>query len=96
MGLQRQNKDIRPTPKSTQQAFETICRLYYITLQRQGGGVKMTSNGNTAQKLIIKNFIKETNEATKAKVFLQSLEETTNGEQMKTIEAIAKKFNIKI
>ena len=56
----------------------------------------MTSNGNTAHKLLIKNFIKETNEATKAKAFLQSLEETTNGEQMKTIEAIAKKFNIKI
>ena len=56
----------------------------------------MTSNGNTAHKLIIKNFIKETNEATKSKVFLQSLEETTNGEQIKTIEAIAKKFNIEI
>ena len=54
----------------------------------------MTSNGNAAQKLIIKNFIKETNEATKAKVFLQSLEETTNAEQIKTIEAIAKKFKI--
>lgn len=56
----------------------------------------MTSNGNTAQKLIIKNFIKETNEATKAKVFLKSLEEATNGEQMRTIGAIAKKFNIEI
>ena len=56
----------------------------------------MTSNGNTANKLIIKNFIKETNEATKVKVFLQSLEETTNGEQIRTIEAIVKKFNVKI
>ena len=56
----------------------------------------MTSNGNTSHKLIIKNFIKETNEATKAKVFLQSLKETANGEQIKTIEAIAKKFNIEI
>lgn len=56
----------------------------------------MTSNGNTAHKLLIKNFINETNEATKAKVFLQSLQETTNGEQIKTVEAIAKKFNIKI
>ena len=56
----------------------------------------MTSTGNTAQKLLIKNFIKETNEVTKAKVFLQSLQETTNGEQIKTIEAIAKKFNVKI
>lgn len=26
----------------------------------------MTSNGNTAHKLLIKNFIKETNEATRA------------------------------
>ena len=56
----------------------------------------MTSNGNTAHKLIIKNFIKETNDATKAKVFLQSLEETTNGEQIKIVESIAKKFNIEI
>lgn len=56
----------------------------------------MTSNGNTAQKLLIKNFINETNEATKAKAFLQSLQETTNGEQIKTIKAIAKKFHIKI
>ena len=56
----------------------------------------MTSNGTTAHKLLIKKFINETNEATKAKVFLQSLQETTNGEQIKTIEAIAKKFNIKI
>ena len=40
MGLQRQNEDIRPTPKSTQQTFETIRRLCYITLQRQSGGVK--------------------------------------------------------
>lgn len=56
----------------------------------------MTSNRNTAQKLLIKNFIKETNEATKAKVFLQSLQETTNGEQIKTLESIAKKFNIEI
>lgn len=56
----------------------------------------MTSNGNTAQKLLIKNFIKETNETTRAKVFLQSLKETTNGEQQRTIEAIAKKFNIEI
>ena len=94
MGLQRQNEDIRPKTESTQQAFKTVCRLCYIALQRQRGGVKMTSNGNTAQKLIIKNFINETNEATKSKVFLQSLEETTNGEQIKTIEAIAKKFNI--
>ena len=54
MGLQRQNKNIRPTPKSTQKAFETIRRLYYIALQRQSGGVKMTSNGNTAQKHLIK------------------------------------------
>ena len=54
MGLQRQNEDIRPTPKSTQQTFETIRRLCYITLQRQSGGVKMTSNGNTAQKHLIK------------------------------------------
>ena len=56
----------------------------------------MTSNGNMAQKLLIKNFIKETNEATKSKVFLQSLNETTNGEQMRTVESIAKKFNIEI
>lgn len=56
----------------------------------------MTSNGNTAHKLLIKNFIKETNEATKTKVFLQSLQETTNGEQIRTIEAIAKKFDIEI
>ena len=56
----------------------------------------MTSNGNTAHKLLIKNFIKETNEATRGKVFLQSLEETTNGEQIKIIESIAKKFNIEI
>jgi hypothetical protein len=56
----------------------------------------MTSNSNTTHKLLIKNFIKETNEATQAKVFLQSLEETTNGEQIKTIESIAKKFNIEI
>ena len=56
----------------------------------------MTSNGNAAHKLLIKNFIKETNEATKAKVFLQSLKETTNGEQIKTIGSISKKFNIEI
>lgn len=56
----------------------------------------MTSNGNTAQKLLIKNFIKETNEATRAKVFLQSLQETMNGEQITIIESIAKKFNIEI
>ena len=56
----------------------------------------MTSNGNTAHKLLIKNFIKETNESIKAKVFLKSLNETTNGEQMRTVESIAKKFNIEI
>ena len=54
MGLQRQNEDIRPTPKSTQQTFETIRRLCYITLQRQSGGVKMTSNDNTFKKPSVK------------------------------------------
>lgn len=56
----------------------------------------MTSNGNTANKILINNFIKETDETTTAKVFLNSLQEAQNGEQIKTLEAIAKKYQIEI
>lgn len=56
----------------------------------------MTSNGNTVNKILINNFIKETDKTTTAKVFLNSLQEAQNGEQIKTLEAIAKKHKIEI
>ena len=56
----------------------------------------MTSNGNIINKILINNYIKETDKTTTAKVFLNSLKEAQNREQIKTIEAIAKKYKIEI
>ena len=90
MGLQRQNKDIQPTPKSTQQAFETICRLCYIALQRQSGGLNMTSNGNTAQKHLIK-ILTETHQHPKG-AYIQAIKTAPTTEAAETIKRIYKKL----
>lgn len=55
----------------------------------------MTSTGNTAQKNLIDKLIKNTNAEQQARAIAEAIQTAKSGEEIKTLKAIAKKFNIK-